>query len=285
MEEQYITKTLNGEGLAKKRRLVLRERIACSRVKPVLGVVLVGGDSHRESYRAFQNIAVHEVGVVIETVTLPIVASEHKIARAVCMMNENKNVHGVLLQYAEENDRLSTNLRQLIDPDKDVDCIHPRNIGLLALGSPFILPSVTHAIWTLIQSANISVTGQHILVIGNDDIIAKPIAMFLMNQQAVVTIIVADNPQLKKYTCRADIIVSCVNIPHFLKRNMINAGAMVIDAGATLMNERIVGDADMDDLRGHVRFVSPVPGGLEALTINALLENAWHIYCHSQSIV
>jgi methylenetetrahydrofolate dehydrogenase (NADP+)/methenyltetrahydrofolate cyclohydrolase len=273
--EKKITKLLNGKGMAAQIRADLRHKIAASRVRPGLAVVLVGHDPASKIYVKFKSEASEEVGMYLETYEFPDDIRQEKVIKLLLKLNRNKKIHGILVQLPlpEQLDEFA--VMAAVDPAKDVDGFQPENIGWLSIGQPRMLPATTRAIWTLIRSSHMDMRGKHVVMVGSSNIVGKPTAIFLLNRGATVTICNRNTRNLANHTRQADILITATGVAGLIKADMVKPGAMVIDAGISRQNGEVVGDVAFDEVAEVADYITPVPGGVGPLTVASLLENTW----------
>jgi methylenetetrahydrofolate dehydrogenase (NADP+)/methenyltetrahydrofolate cyclohydrolase len=275
---KHVTKILNGRGLAAKRRMSLKQKIANETVQPTVAVLMIGHDSENDSYQAFVEQA-NETGIVVETVDLPENVSETRVNRLIDKMNKSKKIHGIMVQLPVPAPFDVRELGASIDVEKDIDCIHPENIGWVTLAAPRFMPSMTQAIWTMVEQAGISVKGKRVVIVGANNIVGKPSAQLLANHGATVTLCHSLTEHVEEYTADADIIITATGKPGYLQASMVKQNAIVIDAGATYHEGEIVGDVLYDEVAEKASYITPVPDGVSPMTIVSLLENTWKAAC------
>lgn len=276
---KHITKILNGRGLAAKRRMSLKQKIANEKVQPTVAVLMIGQDAQDESYQSFVEQA-NETGIIVETVELGSSVSEVRVNRMIDKMNRSKKIHGIMVQLPVPAPFDVREIGASIDVEKDIDCIHPENLGWLSLAAPRFMPSMTQAMWTMLEQAAIQVKGKHVVIVGANNIVGKPSAQLLANHGATTTLCHSLTTDLERYTSEADIIITATGKPGYLTADMVKQNVIVIDAGATFDDEGvIVGDVDYDAVAEKASYITPVPDGISPMTTLSLLENTWKATC------
>lgn len=252
-------------------------------VLPKLTVILVGNDPASRVYVNRKEKTSKKLGMDSETIYLPEETSEQELLNLISELNNNPQVHGILVQLPlpEHIDEQKVILH--IDPDKDVDCFHPRNVGLLVSGHPYVLPCTPAGIMEILRYYRIDVQGKHAVVIGRSNIVGKPMANLLLqkNEQAnaTVTVVHSRTQNLAEHTRRADVLIAAMGRPKFVTADMVKDGAVVIDVGINRVdadNEKgyaLVGDVDFDAVLPKVSAITPVPGGVGPMTIAMLMFN------------
>ncbi len=271
-----VTKIINGTGIAQKIRKELKEKVSQFRVKPGLAVILVGQDPASQIYVDFKKKASQEVGLHIETFDFDDDVKPKKVLALIKELNEDKKIHGILVQLPLPDQFDEYEIINAIDPKKDVDGFHPWNVGWLSIGQERLVSATAKAVETILDEMYIEVSGKEAVVIGTSNIVGKPVAHMLLNRGATVTQCHAKTKDLAKHTQEADVIVTAVGKPNLIKANMVKTGATVIDIGISrLESGKVVGDVDYDKVKDKAKFITPVPGGVGPLTVASLLENTW----------
>jgi methylenetetrahydrofolate dehydrogenase (NADP+)/methenyltetrahydrofolate cyclohydrolase len=195
------------------------------------------------------------------------------IQNTIMSLNIRSDIHGILLQLPLPNTFDSSKLIEMIDSRKDVDGLHPLNVGKLLLNEKGFIPCTPKGIIELLDHYQINIEGKSAVVIGRSNIVGKPLGMLLLNRNATVTFCHSRTRNLNQYTKKAEIIVAAVGIPKFIKRDMISEGAVIVDVGINRIGKKIIGDVDYDGVVDSVSFITPVPGGVGPMTIAMLLRN------------
>jgi methylenetetrahydrofolate dehydrogenase (NADP+)/methenyltetrahydrofolate cyclohydrolase len=262
----------------------LRERITKKRMTPGLGVVLVGEDAASLSYVASKAKACAQVGIHEETVRLPAEVGEREILGAVEKLNLDPQFHGVLVQLPLPPHIDEERVLPAISPEKDVDCFHPINVGLLLLGRPNFLPCTPHAVQQLLARSGYPPDGKHVVICGRSNVVGKGLAAMLVQKKeganATVTVCHTGTENLGSITLQADILIAAMGQPRMIKADMVKEGAVVIDVGINRIPDasrkrgyRLVGDVDFDNVREKAGAVTPVPGGVGPMTVAMLIFN------------
>lgn len=274
MTEQ-ITKILSGQGLAIKKKLELKMKILQTRQQPGLAVILVGLDPASRMYVQFKTQASQEVGIYLETFELPEDVKEKKLLKIIAKLNKNKKIHGILVQLPLPDHIDTLKIMSAVAPEKDVDGFHPLNAGLLAMGAPRLMPATVKGIWSLIAHAHVELRGKNVVMVGASNIVGKPMAMQFINCGATVTICQKTTDDLASFTKHADIIVTATGVPKLITADMVKKGVVVIDAGISRVEGKVVGDVDYETVKEKASAITPVPGGVGPMTVVSLLENTW----------
>lgn len=251
-------------------------------ITPCLAVILVGENPASVSYVTGKRKALAEAGMLDKSVELPESTSEEELLSLIRKLNEDKTVHGILVQLPLPKHINEDKIIMSISPEKDVDGFHPVNVGNLVIGKKAFLPCTPHGIIVLLERMGIETSGKHAVVIGRSNIVGKPAALLLARRETncTVTICHTGTKNLKDITLQADIIVVASGHPHTLTAGMIKPGAAIIDVGVNRIPDstkksgfRLIGDCDFDDLKETAGYITPVPGGVGPMTIAMLMYN------------
>lgn len=243
-------------------------------VVPCLAVILVGDDKASQTYVNSKEKACKACGIRSLKYTLEANTSESALIDLIQSLNENDEVDGILVQLPLPKHIDENKILEKISCEKDVDGFHAVNVGRLVSGLDGFVPCTPCGIMRLFKEYDIEVSGKNAVVIGRSNIVGKPIANLLLNANATVTVTHSKTQNLAKITKDADIIVVAIGKPNFLKADMVKNGAVVIDVGINrLENNKLVGDADFENVANKCSFITPVPGGVGPMTIAMLLKN------------
>lgn len=249
---------------------------------PGLGVVLVGDDPASAMYVRMKRRACERVGIASEAKILPADATQKEVEEAVREYNDNPKIHGILVQLPMPDHIDEEAVLNEVSLNKDVDGIHPINIGKLGMRGrePSFTPATPTGSMILIKETGITIEGMQAVVIGRSNIVGLPISMMLMNANATVTICHSRTKDLESYLKNADIVVAAVGRPEFIKGEWLKEGAVVIDVGSNSVDDpttergyRYVGDVEFDSAKDVAGYITKVPGGVGPMTITMLLQN------------
>lgn len=242
--------------------------------QPGLAVVLVGDNQASRTYVRNKQKRTEEAGMKSVLIELPENVTEEKLLSVVEELNEDKTIHGILVQLPLPEHISEEKVIDTISFDKDVDGFHPVNVGNLFIGKDSFVPCTPAGIIELIKSTGTQIEGKRAVVIGRSNIVGKPVAQLLLNENATVTIAHSRTKDLPQVAKEADILVVATGLAKFVKKDYIKPGAIVIDVGMDRdENNKLCGDVDFDDVVQEVGFITPVPGGVGPMTITMLLAN------------
>ncbi len=268
---------LDGREIARTWRESLKlriEKLTERGITPGLGVLLVGDDPASHVYVVRKGEACRRLGIFFELVELPGRATTPEVIAALERLNRDPRCHGLIIQLPLPKSVDTDAVLERLDPAKDVDGLHPMNLGDLLIGHERIVPATPKGIVRLLEAYKIQTEGKHVVIVGRSMILGKPLAAIFLNRNATVTICHSKTENLGFFTKQADLIVMDTGVPGLLSTEMVDQKAVVIDAGITKLSDgRVVGDVDFEKVSKIVTAIAPVPGGVGPMTIAALLEN------------
>ena len=238
-----------------------------------LATILVGEDAASEIYIGRKHEAAREAGIRAVDVRLSAETSEAELLALVAELNVDATVDALLVQLPLPADIDEERVARAIDPRKDVDGLHPENVGELVLGRPRLVPATAVGIVALLVEYGIHLAGARAVVVGRSAIVGKPTAHLLLQANATVTICHSRTQDLARHTLDADVLVVAVGNADIVTPDMVKAGSAVVDVGMNRTESGLVGDVD-PDAADTAAFLTPVPGGVGPMTIACLLENA-----------
>jgi len=243
-------------------------------VETCLAVIQVGDDPASSIYVRNKKRACAYVGIESLSYELPEETTEEQLVKLVKELNENDNVHGVLVQLPLPKHINADTIIRTISPDKDVDGFHPESVGRLCIGEPGFVSCTPAGIIQLLKRSGIEIEGKECVVVGRSNIVGKPMSILLLRENGTVTITHSRTKDLKEVTGRADILVVAIGKPKFITADYVKEGAVVIDVGMHRNEEnKLCGDVDFDDIKDKVSAITPVPGGVGPMTIAMLMYN------------
>ena len=266
---------LNGREIAKDYRANLERQVSELKEKgvtPNLTVVIVGNDGASLSYVKSKNKAAENIGMESGIVHLEEDATEEEVLKTVESLNQDKNVHGILVQVPLPKQVDENKVLDAISPEKDVDGFNPVNIGKLYTGQETFVPCTPLGIMELLKHTG-SLEGKDVAVIGRSHIVGQPVAKLLTDQNATVTLMHSRTKDMVSKIKDFDVVVSAVGKPGLLTGADIKEGAIVIDVGNTVVDGKLVGDVDYESASEKASYITPVPGGVGPLTITMVLNN------------
>ena len=254
------------------------------RFSPGLAAVLVGGDAASKVYVRNKKRSAISVGMEALDYYLPESITQNELEDYVVKLSEDASVDGILVQLPLPGHIDQEKVIDSINPAKDVDGLHPYNVGLLVKGQPRFVPATPAGVQHILVKSGIEVSGKHVVICGRSEIVGKPLGLLLMQRNkganATVTICHSKTKNIQDITSQADILIAAVGQQNFIKAGMVKQGAVVIDVGTNRINDssrksgyRLVGDVDFENVKNVSSAITPVPGGVGPVTIAMLLKN------------
>jgi len=272
-----MTKIISGTDLAKKLRAEIKEEATILQqrgITPTLAVVLVGDNKASKSYVNSKHKACLENNINSVKIELDENISTDSLLNEIEKLNNDSEVHGILVQLPLPKHIDAEQILNAVSPQKDVDGFHPINVGKLVIGEAKLIPCTPLGILEMIKSTGDEIDGKLALVIGRSNIVGKPISTLLLQNNATVITAHSKTKNLDSLLEQADIIVSCVGSAHFLTgEEKVKETVTIIDVGNNYKDGKLVGDVNLENFMGKVKYISPVPGGVGPLTITMLMRN------------
>jgi len=261
----------------------IKEYTAAGKRKPALAVFLVGNDHASEVYIKNKIRACGDVGIKSQLQHYANNTDQFQIMKALAKLNGDDTIDGILVQLPLPSHLSTEEILNAIAPDKDVDGLHPYNLGLLFAGRKGLQPCTPKGIMALLADYKIPIAGKHAVVIGRSNLVGKPIAALLLQQNATVTICHSKTNNLPAICKEADILVVAVGQKQLVDKNWIKPGACIIDVGIHRQTDdqgkaKIVGDVLFDDVKSIAGYITPVPGGVGKMTVAMLMANTVFAY-------
>lgn len=276
---------LDGKLFAKELKEKIRINIQQNTVNnrlPKLLVIQVGHDKASDVYVRSQLNACKQVGIISEVLTLEENIKMEEFLEKLEELNSDVSVDGILIQMPLPKQLCFDTISNTINPLKDVDGIHPSNIGNLSLGKDAMIPCTPSGIITLLEGHNIELKGKNCVVVGSSQIVGKPLASLLINKSATVTICNIHTKDLKSFTVNADILIVAVGKKHLITKEMVKPGSVIVDVGINVEGKKLYGDVDFDSIYDIAEFITPVPGGVGPMTIYTLIEQTYKAYLYNE---
>ncbi|MDN3519316.1 bifunctional methylenetetrahydrofolate dehydrogenase/methenyltetrahydrofolate cyclohydrolase FolD [Aquisalimonas lutea] len=241
---------------------------------PGLAVVLVGDNPASQVYVRKKRAQCEEVGMLSRAYDLPGDADQERLLALVDELNADPAIDGILVQLPLPPHMEAQSVIDRIDPAKDVDGFHPVNMGRLALKLPGLRSCTPHGVMKLLEDAGIALAGRDAVIVGQSNIVGRPMALELLNARCTVTICHSRTRDLEARVRGADLVVAAVGRPGFIPGDWIQEGAVVVDVGINRLDSgKLTGDVDFDSARERAGWITPVPGGVGPMTVATLLAN------------
>lgn len=254
----------------------VKRRVAAMKeqgVIPGLAVILVGDDPASEIYVRNKGKGCEETGILSRTIRMNAAASQEELEAEIDRLNRDPAIHGILVQLPLPGHLDEAAALAKILPEKDVDGFHLINAGHLMTGTEGVTPCTPKGALYMIRSTGEDLSGKEAVVIGRSNIVGKPMAMLLLQQNCTVTLCHSRTKNLAEHTRRADILIAAVGKAGFVTADMVKEGAIVIDVGINRVDGKVCGDVDFEKVKEKAGWITPVPGGVGRMTIAMLLSN------------
>ncbi len=276
---------INGKQIASNFYNNLKEKIAklTDEEIPVLAVISVGENTASKIYVKTKQKRAQEIGMGCEVIELSDTIGENALLEVIDELNDNHHINGIIVQLPLPKHINTLKVLSRINPAKDVDGFTPYNTGLLSYNDTRGFISATpKGILHLLKSTNVDLKGKHAVIIGRSNIVGKPLAMLLLNQDCTVTVTHSKSNNIEDIVKTADIVIAACGKPKIIKSNWIKDGAIIIDVGINRTEEGLCGDVDFDDVKDKASFITPVPGGVGPMTVAMLLDNTLEAFYHQK---
>lgn len=247
---------------------------------PNLSVILIGSNPASKIYVNAKRKMATELNIDFALFQYDEQVTQEEVIAQIHHLNQDDNVDGIFVQMPLPSHLDSDEIIYHIDPNKDVDGLHPMNLGKLVSKQKGLLPCTPAGVIELLKSTNVDLSGKKAVVVGRSILVGKPVALLLDQQDMTVTLCHSKTNNVEEECARADVVVVAVGKSKLVKRNWIKDGAIVIDVGINRLSDgSIVGDVDFDDVADKTSFITPVPKGVGPMTIAMLMQNTYHAYC------
>lgn len=240
---------------------------------PVLSIVMVGDNRVSLNNVKEQEKEAQTLGIQARVHKLPEDTQEEEVIDLISKLNRDPEVHGIIIHFPLPYHVDDWNILKTLSSTKDVEGLHPENIGRLVTGRDSFLPCTPQGCLKLLEYINYQVEGKHAVVVGRSNVVGKPMANLLLQRNATVTICHSYTKDLPKICRQADLLVVAVGRPRLIKGDWVKKGAVVIDVGINCLGDKIVGDVDFEEVSKVASYITPVPGGVEPVTIPMLMIN------------
>ncbi|EGO2745277.1 bifunctional methylenetetrahydrofolate dehydrogenase/methenyltetrahydrofolate cyclohydrolase [Enterococcus faecalis] len=270
-----MSTVINGRELADQMQAEIQkdvEKMTQQGIQPGLVVLLVGENPASQTYVRNKERAAAKIGILSKVEKLPETISEEELLAEIDKYNQDSRFHGILVQLPLPKHIDEEKILLAIDPKKDVDGFHPMNLGRLFVGKPEMIPCTPYGIMKMFEAYDIDLTGKRAVVIGRSNIVGKPMAQLLLMKNVTVTIAHSKTEHLAEVAKEADILVVAIGRGHFVTKEFVKPGAVVIDVGMNRNQEgKLIGDVAFDEVSEIASYITPVPKGVGPMTITMLM--------------
>lgn len=271
-----MAKLLEGKPIAERIKEDIRQQVLSLKNKPVLASIQVGENAGAASYIKSQAKLAENLGIEYRLQKLNQETSEDALIGFIERLNGDRSVNGIIVQMPLPQQIDYKKISQQISDDKDVEGMHPANIGKILFGKTRIIPCTPAAVMELLISAGVELYGKEVVIVGHSEIVGKPLALLLLEKFATVTVChigTSKAGKLEEHVRSAEVLIVAVGKAGLIKGEWIKEGAIVIDVGINRVGERIVGDVEFEEAEKRASFITPVPGGVGPLTVTMLMRN------------
>ncbi|MBQ7668876.1 MAG: bifunctional methylenetetrahydrofolate dehydrogenase/methenyltetrahydrofolate cyclohydrolase FolD [Clostridia bacterium] len=249
------------------------EELKAKNITPGLAVILVGEDPASTVYVRNKEKMCGELGIKSEVYRLPESTTTSELLDLIDKLNENKAIHGILLQHPVPSHIDEYAAFNRISPKKDVDGFTDVNIGKLVIGKDTFVSCTPNGILAMLKHENVDISGKHCVIVGRSNIVGKPMSSLMLKENATVTICHSKTTNLTEITKQADILIVAIGKPKFITKDMVKKDAVVIDVGINRIDGKLIGDVDFDNVKEVASKITPVPGGVGPMTMVMLMSN------------
>ncbi|MCX8083764.1 MAG: bifunctional methylenetetrahydrofolate dehydrogenase/methenyltetrahydrofolate cyclohydrolase FolD [Calditerrivibrio sp.] len=268
---------IDGKKISEKIRGYLKSKVISYKEKhdrvPGIAVILVGEDPASTVYVNMKEKACLEAGYKSVVERLPADSTTDDVLKLVDTFNKDRSINGILVQLPLPKQIDEKKILFSIDPSKDVDGFHPFNVGLMHIGEDTLFPCTPYGVMKMFEEHSIDLTGKNAVVLGRSNIVGKPMAALLLKANATVTICHSKTKNLPDVCKGADVLIAAIGKPHFVTKEFVKDGAVVIDVGINRLDGKLVGDVKFDEVKDIASYITPVPGGVGPMTITMLMYN------------
>ena len=273
-----MAKIIDGKAISAEIRKEICEEVKSFEAEngflPGLAVIIVGENPASKVYVRNKKKACEDVGFYSEVIEMPEETSEEELLSVIDRLNNDKKIHGILVQLPLPKHINEESVLLKINPSKDVDAFHPFNVGKIMTGNYDLAPCTPAGVMELIRRSGVEIRGKECVIVGRSNIVGKPQAMLMLAADATVTICHSRTKDLAAVCRRADILVAAIGKPNFFGADMVKDGAVVIDVGINRGEDgKLVGDVNFAEVEPKASYITPVPGGVGPMTITMLLKN------------
>jgi methylenetetrahydrofolate dehydrogenase (NADP+)/methenyltetrahydrofolate cyclohydrolase len=269
-------KLLEGKIIASEIKERLKQEIASLNKKPVLASIIVGENAGAESYCKSQAKTAEGLGIEYRLEKLSADITQAALVDFIKKLNNDSSVNGIIIQMPLPKQIDYKSISSFIAPDKDIEGMHPQNLGKVLMGKAKIAPCTAAAALALIEATGVNLYGKEVVIVGHSEIVGKPLSLLLLEKFATTTVChigTSEAGKLVEHVKNAEILVVAVGRAGLIKGEWIKDGAIVIDVGINRINDKIVGDVEFEEAANRAAYITPVPGGVGPLTVTMLMKN------------
>ncbi|HUK55615.1 MAG TPA: bifunctional methylenetetrahydrofolate dehydrogenase/methenyltetrahydrofolate cyclohydrolase FolD [Nitrospiria bacterium] len=272
-----MTEIIDGKKISAEIKGRIKENVAVLKAEgrtPGLAAVLVGDNPASVIYVRNKRKACEEVGIYSEEHKLPASTKQEDLLNLILQLNNDPKIHGILVQLPLPKHLDTEQVLYAVSPKKDVDGLHPNNVGHLTMGSPVFVPCTPAGVMAILDYHKIPIEGRRAVIVGRSNLVGRPVGLLLMHRNATITVCHSRTRDIGAVCREGDILIAAIGKPRFITADMVKNGAAVIDVGINrLPDGKLVGDVDYEPVSQKAGWITPVPGGVGPMTIAMLLQN------------
>lgn len=242
-------------------------------IQPKVVTIKIGHDPSSELYLKLRNNACTQVGINTSVIEFEASITINDVEKTITQINKDPSIHGIMIQYPVPQHISQYQLMQSISPAKDVEGLHPHNLGQTLLGKEYLVPCTPLAVMKIISHERITLEGKYVTIINHSNVVGKPLAVMCLNRNASISVCHVYTPDIIPFTKKADILISATGIPGLITANHIKKNVIIIDVGIATTSEGIKGDVNRTSVESIAAKLTPVPGGVGPVTIASSLWN------------
>ncbi|MBS7610919.1 bifunctional 5,10-methylenetetrahydrofolate dehydrogenase/5,10-methenyltetrahydrofolate cyclohydrolase [Candidatus Bathyarchaeota archaeon] len=242
-------------------------------IRPSLSIVMVGEDPASKIFVRNKMNLCASIGVDAKVLAKPSIIGERELLEIIKALNDDENVHGILVQLPLPSHINPFKILATIEPSKDVDGLTPLNLGRLTHGDETLAPCGAKAVMRILEAYKVNLEGLNMCIVSNSILVGKPLTIMATNRFATVTMCHIKTKNLKEHTSTADVLVSATGVAHIIKFDMVKEGAVAVDVGIAKLCGKTVGDIDFENVKNRVSMITPVPGGVGPVTVAMVIDN------------
>jgi methylenetetrahydrofolate dehydrogenase (NADP+)/methenyltetrahydrofolate cyclohydrolase len=249
------------------------QKLKKKNINPTLAIILVGNNPSSKIYVTNKQKVCEKTGIGSNLYEFPESMKEEKLISLIQQLNNDKKIHGIIVQLPLPSHIDEKKILSLVSSDKDVDGLNPVNLGNLLIGNEFLVPCTPKGIIKMLEKMKIPVEKKNVVIVNNSNVVGKPLAMMLTNRFATVTLCHVKTKFLSQYTKKAEILITATGVPNLIKKDMVKEGIVIVDAGICYKDDKVCGDVDFENVKDIASYITPVPGGVGPMTVAMVLEN------------
>jgi methylenetetrahydrofolate dehydrogenase (NADP+)/methenyltetrahydrofolate cyclohydrolase len=273
MQTHIINGRLIAQSIKESMTTTIKEFQKKHEISPKVVTIKIGHDPSSELYLQLRNKACDEVGIKATEIDFESSIPENKVLNTIQQLNQDSSIHGIMIQYPIPEHISQFQLMKAISPEKDVEGLHPQNLGQTLLGNEYLVPCTPLAVMKIIDHEHIDLTGKNVTIINHSNVVGKPLAIMCLNRNATTTVCHVYTENIKPYTQQADILIPATGIPGLITGDHIKNDAIIIDVGIAPTPNGIKGDVERTTVEGKAAQLTPVPGGVGPVTIASSIYN------------